>query len=118
VSEDDLFQAGDPFDDLPEYAAETPKRGRNAGLIGCPVVWLKRVLPLVHSKEQLAVAVWLHRRRAVCRSEVFSVPNRELHEELGLSRWTKYRALDGLEEAGVIAVIRNGQRAMLVRLLW
>jgi DNA-binding GntR family transcriptional regulator len=75
-------------------------------------------LPLVHSKEQLAVAIWLHRRRTICGSKLFSVPNRELYEELGLSRWTKYRALDGLEEAGVIAVVRDGQRAMLVRLLW
>ena len=53
-----------------------PKRRKRAEhYIGCPVEWLKRVLPLVKTKEQLAVAIWLHRRRAVCRNELFTVPN-------------------------------------------
>jgi hypothetical protein len=115
---DDVFQTGDPFDDPLWHAVETPKRGRNARLVGCPVAWLKRVLPLVRSKEQLAIALWLHRRRAVCGSEVFSVPNRELDEELGLSRYSKYRALHHLEQAGIIAVTQGGKRATRIKLLW
>jgi hypothetical protein len=43
------------------------------------------VLSLVKRKEQLAIALYLHRRRTVCDSEVFTVPNRELYEELGLA---------------------------------
>jgi hypothetical protein len=34
----------------------TPKQRADA-YIGCPVEWLKRVLPLVKTKEQLAFAI-------------------------------------------------------------
>ena len=86
--------------------------------IGCRLEWLKRVLPLAETKEQLAVAIWLHRRRAVCRNELFTVPNQELHEDLGLSRKVKYAALRHFEKTEVIAVVRDGKRALQVRFLW
>jgi hypothetical protein len=96
-----------------------PKRKQRTNhYIGCPLGWLKRVLPLVKSKEQLAVAIWLHRRRAVCRSEVFTVPNQELLAELGINRRTKYRTLRWLESAGAIALTRNDKHALQVRMLW
>ena len=94
------------------------RRRRADQHIGCPVGWLKRVLPLVKTKEQLAVALWLHRRRAVCRKELFTVPNKGLQEDLGLSRKVKYGALQRLEEAGAIALIRDEKRTLQVRLLW
>ena len=99
---------------LPSRVA--PKR-RNAcnHHIGCPVEWLKRVLPLVKNKEQLGVAIWLHRRRAICRSELFTVPNKELLEDLGMSRKVKYQALRHLEKAGAIALVRNGKHALQVQ---
>ncbi len=65
---------------LPSRVA--PKRRRADHHIGCPVEWLKRVLPLVNTKEQLAVAIWLHRRRAVCRNELFTVPNEGFRKTL------------------------------------
>jgi hypothetical protein len=96
-----------------------PRRRRVDRHIGCPREWLKRVLPLLKSKEQLAVALWLQRRRVVCGSELFTVPNEKLQEELGLSRKVKYRALHYLEKAGVVAIIHdNGKHAAQVRLLW
>jgi hypothetical protein len=95
----------------------TPRRQRAARYIGCPVEWLKRVLPLVKTKEQLAVAIWLYRRRAVCRDGVFTVPNESLQKDLGLSRYVKYKALRHLEKARVVALIRNGKHALGVRLL-
>lgn len=94
------------------------RRQRDSHHIGCPLEWLKRVLPFVKSKEQLAVAIWLHRRRAVCRNEVFTVPNQELRGELGVNRQTKYRALRCLERAGVITLTRDGKCALQVRMLW
>ena len=66
---------------LPSRVA--PKRRRADGHIGCPVEWLKRVLPLVKTKEQLVVAIWLQRRRAVCRNELFTVPNKALEKISG-----------------------------------
>ena len=95
-----------------------PKRRRADPHIGCPVEWLKRVLPLVNTKEQLAVAIWLHRRRVVCHNEPFTVPNKALREDLGLSRQVKYVTLQHLEEAGAIALIRDDKHTLQVRLLW
>jgi len=95
-----------------------PKRRRADQHIGCPLEWLKRVLPPVKTKEQLAIALWLHRRRAVCREELFTVPNKGLQEDLGLSRKVKYGALQRLEEAGAIALIRDEKHTLQVRLLW
>src|SRR5262249_45746307 len=86
--------------------------------IGCRLEWLKRVLPRVRTKEQLAVALWLHRRRAVCRNELFTVPNKALQQDLGISRRVKYGALQRLEEAGDLAIIREGKHALKIRLLW
>jgi hypothetical protein len=114
----DVFEAGDPFDDPAWKEAEKPKRRqRTDHYIGCPVAWLKRVLPLVKSKEQLAIAIYLHRRHAVCGSKVFTVPNRELYEELGLSRFAKYRALRYLEKIGAITIFQDGKTVMRVSLL-
>ena len=95
-----------------------PKRRRADQHIGCRLEWLKRVLPLVNTKEQLAVAIWLHRRRAVCRNELFTVPNKGLQEDLGLNRRVKYGALQHLEAAGAIALIRDGKHTLKIRLLW
>ena len=101
-----------------ESRAVPKRRKREEHHIGCPVGWLKRVLPLAETKEQLAVAIWLHRRRAVCCNELFTVPNQELHEDLGLSRKVKYAALRHFEKTEVIAVVRDGKRALQVRFLW
>jgi DNA-binding transcriptional ArsR family regulator len=95
-----------------------PKRRRAEQHIGCPVEWLKRIRPLVNTRDQLLVAIWLHRRRAICRNELFTVPNKALQEDLGLSRRVKYRALSRLERAGVIALIRDGKHTPKVRFLW
>ena len=101
---------------LPSRAA--PKRRRREDRhIGCPLEWLRRVLPLVNTKEQLVVAIWLQRRRAVCKREWFDVPNDTLHEELGLSRFVKYSTLQHLEEAEIIAVRRSNKRALQVKIL-
>jgi hypothetical protein len=101
-----------------ESRATPKRRKREEHHIGCPLEWLKRVLPLVNTKEQLAVAIWLHRRRVVCRNELFTVPNKGLQKDLGLSRQVKYGALEHLEEAGAITLVRDGKHTLQVRLLW
>jgi hypothetical protein len=94
-----------------------PKRRRADQYIGCPLEWLKRVIPLVKSKEQLAIAIWLHRQRAIYQNEVFTVPNDALEKDLGLSRYVKYKALQHLEKAKVIISLRSGRHALRVKLL-
>ena len=88
---------------LEELEAAAPVKRADDRLIGCPVAWLLRVLPVVRSPKQLVVAIWLWRRRVVCGNrDTFSVPNGEL-ERWGISRQAKYRALGYLVAAGVIA---------------
>jgi hypothetical protein len=95
----------------------TPRRRRAKNHIGCPVEWLKRVFPLMNSKEQLVIAIWLHRRRIVCGSDLFTVPNNALEMDLGLGRQAKYRTLRHLEKVKIIAIARNGKRSLRVKLL-
>ena len=110
---DELWTDGpDPLADAP-----ASKRVSNEHLIGCPIWWLQRVLPVVNSKKQLVVAVYLWRRWVVCGyRKTFDVPNGEL-KSLGISRWTKYQTLARLEAAGLIRIRRNGRGAPTVTIL-
>jgi hypothetical protein len=114
---DDLFGDGDPLDGPRPKAKSQFARSRSPRPthIGCPLAWLKRVLPIVDSSEQLAVALYLHRRRAVYGCNPFTVPNDALHADLGISRFVKYRTLRRLERAGIIR--RSGSRSSKVTLL-
>jgi hypothetical protein len=102
---------------LESHATPKQRRQRADPYIGCPLEWLKRILALVKTKEQLAVAIWLHRRRAICHSELFTVPNDVLQKELGLNRRVKYQSLQYLERAKVITIVRDGRRALQIRIL-
>jgi hypothetical protein len=96
----------------PRKAAKDPSH-----FIGCPVWWLRHVLPVVRSKYQLAVALYLWRRRIVCGNhKTFDVPNNEL-KSWGVSRKVKYQTLDRLAVAGVIKVSRKGRGAPTVTIL-
>jgi hypothetical protein len=110
-------QSADPFDDPLWRAAEKAPAGRRTNaFIGCPMSWLKRVLLAVRSAEQLA-ALYVYRRTKICRSRTVSVSNAELQRELGIDRRIKYRALTGLESAGVIRLKNRIGRAVTVTLL-
>jgi hypothetical protein len=112
MSDDDLFidSESDPMMEAP------PSKTLH---FGCPLSFVRRVLPLVGSAEQMVIAMWLHRRRAVCGGkDWFTVPAKALDDDLGLSRHTRYRALKHIEQAGGIAVSYDGNKAMRVKLLW
>jgi hypothetical protein len=108
----------------PEAGIQTvrPQRSRKGQspdehFVGCPVWWLLRVLPVVESKTQLTVALYLWRRRIVCGNhKTFGVPNGEL-KSWGVSRKVKYRTLDRLAAAGMIRVNRKGKEAHTVTIL-
>lgn len=87
-------------------------------LIGCPLEWFTWVLDLTRSKEQLALALYLYRRACILRSATVTVPNGEL-AELGFGKWSKYRLLRSLEDAGVVCVEqRNGRAARVTLSRW
>jgi hypothetical protein len=102
---------------LPKRRQHDAPIGDPARHIGCPIWWLHRVLPIVKSKNQLVVAIYLWRRRAVCGNhKTFAVPNSEL-KSLGISRRTKYQTLALLEAADVIRTKRKGKEALTVTIL-
>jgi CRP-like cAMP-binding protein len=113
---------GDPFDDPLWKAAEKTararrRRRRNRTHIGCPMWWLRAVLPLARSAEQLAVALYVYRLTIVRRSKTISVSNQSLKEDLGVGRFGKYKLFARLEEAGLWRIKRRNKHALEVTLL-
>jgi hypothetical protein len=99
------------------HSPRSLKQIPNERLFGCPMWWLRRVLPVVVSKQQLVVAIYLWRRRTVCGDhKTFDVPNAELRS-LGISRKVKYQALEWLASAGLIKIGRKGKEAVTVTIL-
>ena len=68
------------------------------GYVTVPLSWLARVLPVIRTPEQLAVALLLYRECLMRRSNTVALSNNKLRE-LGISRQTKYRTLGRLQEA-------------------
>ena len=63
----------------------------------------------------VGLAIWLHAR--IRRTGEIRLSVAPLGAELGVSRMAAYRALQHLEQAHLIAVIRHRGRKPLVRLL-
>jgi hypothetical protein len=97
-------------------AKRPPARRRSDRLIGCPISWLKRVLPALRSAEQIAVALYIYRLTVVRRSKTVTVSNAELQREFGIDRRVKYRTLSSMERARLIRVKRIGRHAAEVTL--
>jgi hypothetical protein len=68
--------------------------------IGCPLSWFRLVFPIVHGKNELAVALFLYRQRVIQRSQTVVLTNVRLAAELGIDRHAKYRTLRRLADAG------------------
>jgi hypothetical protein len=98
----------DPLNDPPDAIAfdghaESDRKPRDQHRhIGCPVRWLQRLLEVVGSPGELAVGLYVYRLRHVRRSRTVIVSNEWLERELGINRFTKYRALRKLAEAGLL----------------
>ena len=82
--------------------------------IGCPLWWFTLVFPVVRGKNELAVALYLYRLRSIRRSRTVAVSNERLLNEMGINRYSKYRALRRLADAGIIQVERHNRRALVV----
>jgi hypothetical protein len=107
----------DPFDDplWQQADATVANRGRpDRPFIGCPLSWFKRVFPVVHGKNELAVALYLYRLWKVSRSRTMAVSNERLVAELGIDRYAKYRTLKRLAEAGIITLKHDHKRSLRV----
>jgi hypothetical protein len=94
----------------PSVSAQARRLSRH---IGCPLPWLERVYPVARSKGDIVVWLWLWRLRSIRRSRTVKVTNNGL-TSLGITRFTKYRALRRFAEAGLIHIRRNGKNALEV----
>jgi hypothetical protein len=100
-------------DDGRTKATKAPPEER---FFGCPIWWLRAVLPVVKSKGELVVAMYLFRLRHVTKNKTVVAPNKWL-KEMGIDRRRKYRALARLERAGLVVVERHGKAAPEVTFL-
>jgi hypothetical protein len=109
----------DPFDDPLWQQADatvTKRDPPDEPFIGCPLSWFKRVFPVVHGKNELAIALYLYRLSKICGSRTMVISNKRLLAELGIDRYAKYRALRRLAEAGIITLRHEHKRAIQVTL--
>jgi hypothetical protein len=109
MSDDGLFDEGDPFDDpawkkVEEMVGAPPKPAK--GYITVPLAWLVRVRQLVRSVDQLIVLLLLYRQCLVSRNRTVAFGNTEV-EVFGINRRTKTRTLVRLEDVGEIMVERK-----------
>ena len=78
---DRLFQdGGDDLDDVVISPSNQPISVADPTRhFGCPLWWFNAVYSVVHSKAELAVAIYLCRRRVISgKHKTFDVPNGEL----------------------------------------
>jgi hypothetical protein len=96
------------------------KRSKNPAkdFIGCPMWWFLSVLPIVKGEHQLAVALYVWKRKITCEKdgETFKLPNSEL-KRWGVSRWVKYDTLKRLADAGLIKISRSGKEALTITIM-
>ena len=112
----ELFaDGGDPLGGDPHWR-KGRKLKRGGRHMGCSLPWFVWVIPLVQSKEQLGLALYLYRRCFICKSDTVTVPNNELRDLMDISRFGKCRMLKSMEEAGVLQILENGQQTTKVRL--
>ena len=120
MSDDELFDSGNPFDDplwqQAELMSGAPPQPAKDYFI-CSTAYLARVLPVLLCSSRLAVAMVIYRQCLIRRTKVIDLSNAML-AELGVSRWTKYRALTQLREAGAITIEAENGHSTRVTLHW
>jgi AAA+ ATPase superfamily predicted ATPase len=112
---EDLWTGGEVDDLDVKPDRRRPRVKSDSGRhIGCPLSWFKLVYPIVRGKGELAVALYLYRLRIILRSRTVKVSNERLFAELGVDRFTKYRALKRLAVARIIFIKRRGKQTLEV----
>ena len=62
-----------PPEDVAILDTGVPAKKREGIIIGCPLEWAQRVRLVVQTKDQMLVAIWLHRRLAICHKTTKNV---------------------------------------------
>jgi hypothetical protein len=103
------------LDKFRSTTASTPAKTKPVRVrqIGCPLDWFEQVYPIMKSKGELAVALYLWRLRVVTGSTTVTVTNKWLRK-LKIDRHTKANAIRRLEQAGIVQADWGGQTAVEV----
>jgi hypothetical protein len=109
-------EQGDDLISRPPHRRQ-PRSAADARHIGCPLPWFRLVFPIVRGKNELAVALFIYRLRAIHRSRTIVVTNARLLADLGIDRYAKYRALRRLADARLITIRRHNKRALEITFL-
>jgi hypothetical protein len=119
VSQDDVFEEdADPLDNPAASTSEAKITMQAADFVGCPMAWLKQVLPYIRGEGQLVVLLLLHRAWVLRgRRRTFDFPNGDL-KKLGIHRSVKHKALARLETAGLISVEHRAGHATRITRHW
>ena len=79
-----------------------------------PLIWLIKASCLPGRTLEVAIVLWF--LSGVKKSKVIALPNKIL-SEFGVDRYAKKRALDRLEEAGLVSVSQSTGRSPIVTIL-
>jgi hypothetical protein len=110
---DDFWVEGQGDDLISRSPHRRPRSAADSRHIGCPLSWFRLVLPIVRGKNELAVALFIYRQRAIRKSRTVVISNTEL-SELGIDRYAKYRALKRLAATGILTVNHHNKRALKI----
>ena len=119
IDEELRYEPGEPLrrSELVESEAhERLKRRRLARFIAGPFPWAQFCTASRLPGKSLSVWELIHHRKRVTRSTVVTLPN-EMLEEAGINEDAKSRALEALEQAGLITVERSPGRSPRVSLV-
>jgi|SRR5262245_16644517 len=115
VESNDLWLAGDDGFGASDMDEAPPRPAK--GYVVVSLAWLMRIRRQIGSVDQMLVAMIVYHRCLRRRSRTVDLPNGELRK-LGISRYTKYRTLAELEEAGALTVEDSDGRSTRVTLHW
>jgi hypothetical protein len=114
---DDLWIDEQGDDLISQSPQRRPRSTADSRHIGCPLSWFRLVFPIVRGKNELAVALFIYRQRAIHRSRTVVVTNARLLADLGIDRYAKYRTLRRLADTGLITIRRHNKRALEITFL-
>ena len=101
--QDGLWLGNDDLASEPAHSPRSQERAANA-FFGCPLWWVQKAFPLVHSKGELLAAIHLWRLRVIQHDKTVVLGSSWLLNEFGIDRFVKSRMLRRLKQAGLIQV--------------
>ena len=104
TDQDGLWLGTEDFDETKTVHTPSPRPRATDAFFGCPLWWVQKAFPLVHSKGELLAAIHLWRLRVIQHDKTVVLGSSWLLNEFGIDRFVKSRMLRRLKQAGLIQV--------------